>query len=30
MVEVCGDDGQPELYFEFSVDDAMRFLTRTP
>ena len=27
--EVCGDDGQPELYFEFSVDDAMRFLTRT-
>jgi hypothetical protein len=28
-LEVCGDDGQPELYFEFSVDDAMRFLTRT-
>jgi len=27
--EACGDDGQPELYFEFSVDDAMRFLTRT-
>jgi hypothetical protein len=27
--EVCGDDGQPELYFEFSVDDALRFLTRT-
>lgn len=26
--EVCGDDGQPELYFEFSAEDAMRFLTR--
>ncbi len=25
---VCGDDGQPELYFEFSADDAYRFLTR--
>lgn len=24
-----GDDGQPELYFEFSVDRAREFLTRT-
>jgi len=27
--EVCGDDGQPELYFEFSLEAAMRFLTET-
>lgn len=24
--EVCGDDGRPELYFEFSVDAAKRFI----